>query len=135
MRVSKKAEDEKDKRFAEIYVFEHTGNALQSYLQLIDEYGMKQRQSPSNQRSAAAKYCRKPNVQRHIQECRQEAQEKYDVQKTEIVLALQDIAFDKGYGVKDRLTALKQLTDIGGFATQNVNLNTKADIEVVIEGD
>lgn len=59
--------------------------------------------------------------------------EKHDVHKEEIVLALQDIAFDEGNGVKDRLSALKQLTDIGGFATQNVNLNTKADIEVVIE--
>lgn len=133
MRVSKKAEDEKDRRFAEIYVFEHTGNATQSYLQLIDEYGMKQRQSPANQRSSASKYYRKPNVQRHIQECRQEAQEKYDVHKEEIVLALQDVAFDENYGVKDRLMALKQLTDIAGLSTQNINLNAKADIEVVIE--
>ncbi len=133
MCLNKKAEDEKDKRFAEIYVFEHTGNALQSYLQLVDEYGIEQKQSPSNQRSSACRFYHKPNVQRHIQKCRQEAQEKHDVQKTEIVLALQDIAFDEGNGVKDRLTALKQLTDIGGFATQNVNLNTKADIEVVIE--
>lgn len=133
MCVNRKAEDEKDKRFAEIYVYEHTGNIKQSYLQLIDEYGMKQKQSPDSLRGCASRYYRKPNVQRHIQECRQEAQEKHDVQKTEIVLALQDIAFDEGYGVKDRLSALKQLTDIGGFATQNVNLNTKADIEVVIE--
>lgn len=131
--MSKQSEDDKDKRFAEIYIFEHPGNATQSYLQLIDEYGMQQKRSRSSQRSSASKYYRKPNVQRHIQECRQEAQEKYDVQKTEIVLALQDIAFDEGNGVKDRLSALKQLTDIGGFATQNVNLNTKADIEVVIE--
>lgn len=133
MCVNRKAEDEKDKRFAEIYVFEHTGNIKQSYLQLIDEYGMKQKQSPDSLRGVASRYYRKPNVQRHIQECRQEAQEKYDVHKEEIVLALQDIAFDEGYGVKDRLTALKQLTDIGGFATQNINLNAKADIEVVIE--
>ncbi len=133
MCVNKQSEDEKDKRFAEIYVFEHPGNIIQSYLQLLAEYNIQQKQSIDGQRSSASKYCRKPNVQRHIQECRQEAQEKYDVQKTEIVLALQDIAFDEGYGVKDRLSALKQLTDIGGFATQNVNLNTKADIEVVIE--
>lgn len=131
--MSKQSEDDKDRRFAEIYVFEHTGNAIQSYLQLLEEYGMQQKQAPNSQRGAASRYYRKPNVQRHIQECRQEAQEKHDVQKTEIVLALQDIAFDEGYGVKDRLSALKQLTDIGGFATQNVNLNTKADIEVVIE--
>ena len=133
MCISKQAEDEKDKRFAEIYVFEHTGNAIQSYLQLLAEYNIQYKQSLQSLKGVASRYSRKPNVQRHIQECRQEAQEKHDVHKEEIVLALQDIAFDEGNGVKDRLSALKQLTDIGGFATQNVNLNTKADIEVVIE--
>ena len=55
------------------------------------------------------------------------------MRKEEITLALQDIAFDTDVGIKDRLTALKQLTDIGGFATQNLNLDAKANIEVVIE--
>ena len=130
---NKENEDAKNKRFAEIYVFEHTGNQIKSYLQLCDEFNIAQSQQPNSQRGAASRFFRKPEVQKYIRKFRDEAQEKYNVRKEEITLALQDIAFDTDVGIKDRLTALKQITDIGGFATQNLNLDAKANIEVVIE--
>ena len=131
--ANKENEDAKSKRFAEIYVFEHTGNQIQSYLQLCDEFNIKQTQQPNSQRAAASKYFRKPEVQSYIRQFRAEAQEKYDVRKEEIVLALQDIAFDTDNYKKDRLAALKQLTDIGGFAESNINLKADTKLEVVIE--
>lgn len=126
-------ENEKNKRFAEIYVFEQTGNATKSYLQMCEEFNIEQTQNYGSQRSAASKYFRKPEVQKYIRQFRAEAQEKYDVRKEEIVLALQDIAFDTDNYKKDRLAALKQLTDIGGFAEQNINLKADSSINVVIE--
>lgn len=126
-------ENEKNKRFAEIYLFEHTGNQIQSYLQMCEEFNIEQNQQRSSQRAAASRYFRKPEVQKYIRQFRAEAQEKYDVRKEEIVLALQDIAFDTDNYKKDRLAALKQLTDIGGFAEKNVNLKADSKLEVVIE--
>lgn len=126
-------ENEKNKRFAEIYVFEQTGNATKSYQQLCAEFNIEQNQQRSSQRAAASRYFRKPEVQSYIRQFRAEAQEKYDVRKEEIVLALQDIAFDTDNYKKDRLAALKQLTDIGGFAESNINLKADTKLEVVIE--
>lgn len=130
---NKDNETQKNKRFAEIYVFEQTGNATKSYQQLCQEFNIKQTQNYGSQRSAASKYFRKPEVQKFIEEYRAEAQEKYDVRKEEIVLALQEIAFDEDNCKKDRLAALKQLTDIGGFTEQKVNLKADTTLEVVIE--
>lgn len=124
----------KAKRFAEIYLYEHCGNVTQSYMQLLEESGDKQDITYGGLRTQSSKYYRKPWVQEALIEERRLAQEMFDVRKEEIVSHLKEIAFDESnISDKDRLAALKQLTDIGGFAAQNVNLNAKADIEVVIE--
>ena len=130
---NKDCENAKSKRFAEIYVFEQTGNQVQSYIQMCKEFNIEQTQNYVYQRQAASKYFRKPEVQEYIRQFRAEAQEKYDVRKEEIVIALQDIAFDTDNYKKDRLAALKQLTDIGGFAESNINLKADTKLEVVIE--
>lgn len=132
-RANSEVENEKNKRFAEIYVFEQTGNATKSYLQMCEEFNIELNQNYDSLRTSASRYFRRPEVQKYIREFRAEAQEKYDVRKEEIVLALQDIAFDTDNYKKDRLAALKQLTDIGGFAEKNVNLKADSKLEVVIE--
>lgn len=121
------------KRFAEIYVFEKTGNVTQAYRQLCEEFGIKISDITNTQTATACRLFRNPIVQKYVRQFRAEAQEKYDVRKEEIVLALQDIAFDTDNYKKDRLAALKQLTDIGGFAEKNVNLKADSKLEVVIE--
>lgn len=82
--TNKDIEDAKSKRFAEIYLFEHTGNQIQSYLQMCEEFNIEQNQQRSSQRAAASRYFRKPEVQKYIRQFRAEAQEKYDVRKEEI---------------------------------------------------
>lgn len=123
--------DAKAKRFAEIYLYEHCGNITKSYIQMAKEYGIDYTDSGVN--SVASRYFRYPEVQKAVQEERKVAAELYAIDKTEIVGALKQIAYDDGNYSKDRLAALKQLTEIAGYATQNVNLQAKADIEVVIE--
>lgn len=125
----------KAKRFAEIYLYEHCGNVTASYLQLMEESGGSDKITYSGLRSQAARYYRKPWVQAALEEERKLAQAMHEVRKEEIVSHLKDIAFDESPDSlkKDRLAALKQLTEIGGFATQNINMAAKADIEVVIE--
>lgn len=126
----------KAKRFAEIYLYEHCGNVTASYRQLQEEFKDKNEEiTYSGLRSQGARYYRKPWVQEALAKERALAQEMHEVRKEEIVSHLKDIAFDESEEttIKDRLAALKQLTDIGGFATQNIKMDAKADIEVVIE--
>ena len=64
---------------------------------------------------------------------REQSQAVFDIRKEEIVANLKELAFDDATDSRTRLASLRQLTDIAGLATQNINLNAKADIEVVIE--
>lgn len=127
--------DAKAKRFAEIYLYEHCGNITKSYAQLRQEFiGLDlDNSSGTSMKQAASRYFRYPEVQKAVQEERKVAAELYAIDKTEIVGNLKQIAYDEDNSNKDRLAALKQLTEIAGYATQNVNLQAKADIEVVIE--
>lgn len=125
--------DRRDRRFAEIYVFEKTGNKVQSYIQLLKELGIESNANYESKCKYAVEKFRKPSVQKYVREFQIEAQKKFDVRKEEIVITLQNIAFDESNTMKNRLAALKQLTDIGGFAQQNVNLNADTKLEVVIE--
>lgn len=127
--------DAKAKRFAEIYLYEHCGNISKSYEQLQRELmGVDLDKSSCHSiNQAASRYFRYPEVQKAVQEERKVAAELYAIDKTEIVGNLKQIAFNEDNNNKDRLAALKQLTEIAGYATQNVNLQAKADIEVVIE--
>ena len=118
------------KRLAEIYVFEHSGNQRASWRQLLEEEHVDYSETTINN---AWREFQQPKVKEWITKFQESAQEQFDVRKTEIVSNLQNIAFDESNSNKDRLSALKQLTDIGGFATQKVDLNAKADIEVIIE--
>lgn len=137
--MSNQTEDTKQakaKRFAEIYLYEHCGNVTASYRQLLEEFKDKLGEvTYSGLRTQAARYYRKSWVQEALAEERKLAQEMHEIRKEEIVSNLKDIAFDESSETskKDKLAALKQLTDIGGFATQNINMAAKADIEVVIE--
>lgn len=128
---TKQLKEAKAKRFAEIYLYEHCGNISKSYIQLCKEFNCEA--SEASIRSAASRYFRYPEVQKAVQEERKVAAELYAIDKTEIVGNLKQIAYDEDNYSKDRLAALKQLTEIAGYATQNVNLQAKADIEVVIE--
>lgn len=83
--------------------------------------------------SNASTAFRDEKVKANIAKLEEEAQKFYDIKKEAIISQLQDIATDDETSKRDKLTALKQLTDIGGFATQKVDLNAKADIEVIIE--
>lgn len=123
--------DAKAKRFAEIYLYEHCGNISKSFKQLYEEFGIKY--SEASYEKAASRYFRTPEVQKAVQEERKVAAELYAIDKTEIVGNLKQIAYNEDNGNRDRLAALKQLTEIAGYATQNVNLQAKADIEVVVE--
>lgn len=121
------------KRFAEIYLYEHCGNLAKSYLQLMEERNDIVNKNSYSIRSQAHRYFQLPYVQEAVAKEREAAQAAFDVRKEEIVSNLKEIAFNSDIGNKDRLAALKQLTDIGGFATQKLNLDAKANIEVVIE--
>lgn len=134
MGQNKETEAARAKRFAEIFVYEHPGNIAASYRQLQSEMPPKQTPTTTKCRNQNFyRYFQKPMVQKYIAQEREKAQEAYDIRKDEIVANLQQIAFDESSKPKDRLAALKQLTDLGGLTTQNVNLQAKADLEVVIE--
>lgn len=117
----------KAKRFAEIYVFEQLGNASAAYRQMIDEFGLEQ---PNSVRYCAYVFLNKPYVKKWVEHYREEAREQFAVDKDEIVASLKELAFDRDNSDKTRLTALKQLTDMGGFATHNVNVHGSQDIVV-----
>ena len=120
-------------RFAEIYLFEHPGNITRSYEQLVEEYKDAEKDTYTVWRSAASKYFKKKDVQKAISDLREQSQAVFDIRKEEIVANLKELAFDDATDSRTRLASLRQLTDIAGLATQNINLNAKADIEVVIE--
>lgn len=117
----------KAKRFAEIYVFEQLGNAAKAYTQLYEEFGLELPKFPRNQ---ASWYLTTPYVKRWVEHYREMAREQFEVNKDEIVASLKELAFDRDKPDKTRLTALKQLTDMGGFATHNVNVSGSQDIVV-----
>lgn len=117
----------KAQRFAEIYVYEQLGNATAAYRQMYEELGL---EVPGNTRCHASRYLTKPFVKKWVEHYREEAREQFAVDKDEIVASLKELAFDRDNSDKTRLTALKQLTDMGGFATHNVNVSGSQDIVV-----
>lgn len=122
--------EEKARRFAEIYVFETFGNASAAFKQMYEELGL---ELPSSIRRQASEYLNQPKVLRHVEHFRKVAREQYAVDKDEIVSRLKELAFDRDKSDKTALAALKQLTDMGGFAQQNINLNATQEYKVVIE--
>lgn len=135
MDMTESEKQSKAKRFAEIFCYEQCGNVTKSYLQLMIERKETTIETANikNVRCQAYRYFKHDYVREAVEEERKTARELYQVNKEEIISNLKEIAFDEDSGNRDRLAALKQLTDIGGFATQNINMNAKADIEVVIE--
>ena len=123
------------KRFAEIYLYEHPGNYTRAYEQFQKEFRISVNSwlKDSSIRCMASRYANTDEVRRAIAAERERAAKLYAIDKEEIVANLMQIAYDEDAGNKDRLAAIKQLTDIAGYAAQNINLNAKADIEVVIE--
>lgn len=128
--VSAKLSKDKAKRFAELYVFETNKNASAAYRQMLTELDLP---IPNNLRRQAHIFLHKDIVQEYIQEYQQEAIEIYDVDKEQIVAKLKELAFDDSQTAKTQLAALKQLTDMGGFAQQNLNIQGAQTYEVIIK--
>lgn len=128
---SKEFEEEKAKRFAEIYVFERPGNLYQSYKQMGEELGLDV--SNVSAKTNVSRYFRKDIVQKWVAYYRAEARNIYQIDKEEIVANLKEMAFNPDKSDKTRLAAIKSLIDMGGYKTENHNIDTNQTIEVVIE--
>lgn len=136
MNFNQKEKDYRAKRFAEIYLYEHPGNYTKAYEQLQQEIEAESDKPPMKMksiRSMASRFAQTKEVQEALAKEREWASQYYAIDKDEIVANLSNIAYDEEVCNRDRLAAIKQLTDIAGLVQQNVNLNAKADIEVVIE--
>lgn len=128
--TTKELERTKAKRFAEIYVYESLGSAANAYKQVCEELGL---ELPPTYKCSASHFLKKPIVQKYVERYREEAKERFAVDKEEIVNRLKELAFDRDKPDKTALAALKQLTDMGGFAQQNLNIQGAQTYEVVIK--
>lgn len=131
MTVNQDFQEQKAKRFAEIYVFEKPGNMFQSYKQMAEEFDLDVNDGSAQKNST--RYFRTDKVQKWVAYYRAEARNVYQIDKEEIVANLKEMAFNPDKSDKTRLAAIKSLIDMGGYKTENHNIDTNQTIEVVIE--
>ena len=131
MATTQEFQEEKARRFAEIYVFEKPGNMFHSYKQMAQEFDLDVNDSSASKN--ATRYFRKDIVQKWVAYYRAEARKVHQIDKEEIVANLKEMAFNPDKSDKTRLAAIKSLIDMGGYKTENHNIDTNQTIEVVIE--
>lgn len=129
--------ERKQQRFAELYVWECNFNATDAYYKLRKEVAPDVEITEKNLKVNAHRFKNTPECLACIQEVKNSAREHFEIDKGEIISALKDMAFpsetDKTVSRKIQMDAIKQLSKMGGFDVQNINVDANAEIDIVIE--
>lgn len=107
---------EKQKRFCEEYLIDL--NAKRAYLAAYPS--VKKEKTAA---SAAARMLKNVNIQKFLQELKQERESRVLVSQDDVIKAIQEIAFDAGEKAKDRLRALELLCRHLGMFDQKDELD------------
>ena len=83
-----------------------------------------------NAQKNMSRYFRTEPVKKWLAYYREEARSVYQINKEEIVANLKNIAFDSGESKRTRLDAMKSLIDMGGYKTENHNIDSTQTINV-----
>ena len=107
---------EKQKRFCEEYLIDL--NAKRAYL--VAYPSVKKEKTAA---SAAARMLKNVNIQKFLQELKQERESRVLVSQDDVIKAIQEIAFDVSEKAKDRLRALELLCKHLGMFDQKDELD------------
>ena len=107
---------EKQKRFCEEYLIDL--NAKRAYL--VAYPSVKKEKTAA---SAAARMLKNVNIQKYLQELKQERESRVLVSQDDVIKAIQEIAFDVSEKAKDRLRALELLCKHLGMFDQKDELD------------
>ena len=107
---------EKQKRFCEEYLIDL--NAKRAYL--VAYPSVKKEKTAA---SAAARMLKNVNIQKYLQELKQERESRVLVSQDDVIKAIQEIAFDVSEKAKDRLRALELLCKHLGMFDQKDDLD------------
>lgn len=107
---------EKQKRFCEEYLIDL--NAKRAYL--VAYPSVKKEKTAA---SAAARMLKNVNIQKYLQELKQERESRVLVSQDDVIKAIQEIAFDVSEKAKDRLRALELLCRHLGMFDQKDELD------------
>ena len=107
---------EKQKRFCEEYLIDL--NAKRAYL--VAYPSVKKEKTAA---SAAARMLKNVNIQKYLQELKQERESRVLVSQDDVIKAIQEIAFDVSEKAKDRLRALELLCRHLGMFDQKDDLD------------
>lgn len=127
----------KNKRFAEIYVIECGYNASAAYRRLWHEINPDKTDDEmpcqNTIRAKGYEYRHKPAVQKHIDKIEKQIEESQTIRRNETIFNLREIAFDESNSNTDRLKAIDLLNKMGGFYSDNINIQGSQTLELVIE--
>jgi len=130
---SKDALEDRIANFAYFYVNICGFNKTYAYNMLRQQEG--QDYDLSQDRSSAYGFYNrhKEKIQAYVAEYQRENREKNAQMRDKNMAILNSIAENPNCGNKDRISAVKELNSMCGLNEQNMNINAKADIELVIE--
>lgn len=125
---------QKNKRFAELYVMECGYNASAAYRKLWQEIHPDGNPDDlKDVRRVAYTYRHRPAVQKHIDKIEKQVEESQTIRRNETIFNLREIAFDESNSNTDRLKAIDLLNKMGGFYSDNINIQGSQTLELVIE--
>ena len=119
-------------KLAWFYVYKTNGNkthAYRLYRASIDDSFVAQ----DNDWATAVKMFRKEEVIKAVHKYYEENRKLYALQRDKNIQALNGVVEDPDCSRKDRIAAVKELNNMFGYNSSNINVNGKANIEVVIE--
>lgn len=128
--------ERKAERFAELYLLEYGCNTRDAYRQLRREVNPEDETKECTIRTQCYRFKNNPKVLKAIETLRAEIASEGQVRRDEIIMALREMAYpaqDSGVTAKTQLQALDMLNKMGGYYTENHNLNAQMDIDIVIE--
>lgn len=123
--------DDRARKIAWLYVNRANGNKTHAYR--LYKSSVDENFEPSNKDWTAAANCFKhKNIKKYVDEYYEENRALYDFQRDKNIQALNGIVEDPATPRKDRIAAVKELNNMFGYSSQNLNISGKTEIEVEI---
>lgn len=129
--LSEESNDEKCWELANLYVNQTGYNASEAYRRYAAAHGL---DATDGARSNACRYFKaNPKIQKYIEEIKAENRAKYGEMRDINIARLNDIADDETTRKSDRISAIKELNNMFGYNSHNINVDANQQIEVIIE--
>lgn len=125
--------DERAEKLAWFYVNQTNGNKTQAYRLYNKTINPDWQSEGDTDIGRAYNLFRRKDIQKYVEQFYEENRKLYANQRDKNIQALNQILEDSTAPRKDRISAIKELNNMFGYNSSTINVNGKANIEVIIE--